>query len=215
MGAKEYHDNAGAAGAAAFIPVASAWETYEPVGIPGEDTRIVLPEAEPLLKAYAASLARFTERELSPRVERLRREISLGGGASTSLVNKLGVLYARYGMLNEARAEFDRGARVGHLAALTNLGSVAYLQKDYVKALECYQKALAASPGNKVALLGLARSQYELDNFADAERAYAMVTELDPKLAGAYAYLTSRSEGAARASAGAAQRTGGAAWSEE
>jgi hypothetical protein len=214
VGAKEYQDNA-KTGTAAFIPVASAWEVYEPVGIPGEDTRIVLPEAEALQKAYRTSLARFTERELSPRVERLRSEISRSGGSNPALTNKLGVLYARYGLLAEARAEFERGSRAGHTPALTNLGNVAYLQKDYAKALDCYERALKALPDNKVALLGLARTQYELDNFPGAERAYAMVTDLDPKLASEYSYLTSKSEGAARASASATQRTGGTAWSEE
>lgn len=214
VGAKEWQDNK-KAGAAALITVASAWEAYEPVGIPGEDTRIVLPEADQLLKAYAASLARFTERELSPRVERLRGEIVRSGGGTPALVNKLGVLYARYGMLAEARAEFERGAQAGYSPALTNLGNVAYLQKDYAKALTCFRQVLASAPGNKIALLGLARTQYELDNFSDAESAFAMVAEQDPKLASAYAYLASKSEGAARASAGAAQRTGGATWSDE
>jgi len=214
VGAKEWQDNK-KSGAAAFITVASAWEVYEPVGIPGEDTRIVLPEADEMTKAYVASLARFTERELSPRVERLRGEIAKSGGGNPALVNKLGVLYARYGKLAEARAEFERGSQAGHSPALTNLGNVAYLQKDYTKALSCFRQVLASAPGNKVALLGLARTQYELDNFTDAERAFAMVTDLDPKLASAYSYLASKSEGAARASAGATQRTGGATWSEE
>jgi tetratricopeptide (TPR) repeat protein len=212
VGAREWQDNVKAAGR--LFAIESAWDAYEPVGIPGEDTRIVLPEAKDIVAAYGTSLARFVEREVAPRAEKLRSDIRLGGN-NPALVNKLGVLYARYGMLSEARTEFERAARGGYSPAVTNLGNVAYLQKDYQAALANYQQALRAAPGSKAALLGLARTQYELENYPDAGRAFAQVKDLDPKLAAGYPYLASRTEDAARASAGAAQRTTGAAWSEE
>jgi tetratricopeptide (TPR) repeat protein len=211
VGAREWQDNVKTK-AAALYPIATAWALYEPVGIPGEDTRIVLPEARELLAAYNTSLARFVDRELAPRVEKLRGDA--GGNPATA--NRLGILYGRFGKYAEARTEFERAARAGFAPALTNLGNVAYLQKDYGAAIRYYQQALDRAPSSKVALLGLARAQYEMDSYADAERTFARVQELDPKLAASYVYLASRGgEGTARASASATQRTGGAAWSEE
>ncbi len=213
IGARQWLDNQ-KSGAARFLPLEAAWSVYEPVGIPGEDTRIVLPEPEQLLDAYQVSLARFIDRELTPRVEKLRLEINQSGG-SPRLVNRLGVLYARFGRYEEARAEFERAVQATHAPALVNLGNIAYLQKDFSGALRYYQQALGQAPDNKTALLGLARTQYELENYPEAGRVYAAVRGLDPKLATEYAYLASTTGGEARASAAAVQRTGGSAWSEE
>ena len=213
IGARQWIDNQ-KGGSAGFLPLEAAWDLFEPVGIPGEDTRIVLPEPEQLLSAYQASLARFIDRELAPRVEKLRLEINQSGG-NPRLVNRLGVLYARFGRYDEARAEFERAVRANHAPALINLGNIAYLRKDFEGALRHYQQALSRTPDNKTALLGLARAQFELEHYQEAGKAYAAVRTLDPKLAGEYTYLASISGGEARASAAAVQRTGGSTWSEE
>ena len=83
IGARQWQDNVKTS-TAELIGVASAWERYEPVGVPGEDTRIVLPEADEVVRAYNTSLARFIDRKSTPRADKLRGEIRMGGGALPS-----------------------------------------------------------------------------------------------------------------------------------
>jgi len=213
VGSKQWQDNV-KNDTAAFLELDQAWDLYEPVGIPGEDTRITLPETDNLLGAYNASLSRFINREITPRVEILKKEIS-GSGNNPRLVNKLGVLYARFGMYGKARVQFEQAARRNYALSLSNLGNIEYLEKNYKEALAYYMKALDRRPKDKTALLGIARAQYELENYPEADSTYAVVQNLYPKLAESYTYLTSVSDGLARASSAATRRTGGAEWNEE
>ncbi len=197
-----------------LIVIASAWETYEPVGCPARTHASCFPKPTRSCGPTARALPALSSARSTPRADRLRGEIRLGGG-SPALVNKLGVLYARYGLLAEARIGIRPGRQGRLRPALINLGNVAYLKKDFAGAIATYQEALSRAPNSKAALLGLARTQYELENFPEAGRAFALVERIDPKLASDYAYLASRTDGAARASASASQRAGGGAWSEE
>lgn len=212
IGAKQWYDNL-KIGKAEFISIETAWNEFEPVGIPGEDTRIVLPSPDDLMKAYSGSLSRFISREIQPRVEALKTDI-MASGNQPKLINKLGVLYARFGMISEAKVEFEKAARSGYAPALTNLGNIFFLQKNYRDAINYYQRAVSQKAENKTALIGLARAQYELENYTEAGKAYAMVQKADPLLAGQYPYLVSRSDGVARASS-AGDRSGKAAWDDE
>ena len=77
-----------------------------------------------------------------------------------------------------------------------------------------YARTIEDDPTNKAALLGLARSRYELDAYAEADELFARVNRIDPDLASKYAYLSSRiGSGAARASA-ASGRGGSAPWQD-
>ncbi len=212
IGAKQWIDNS-ARESVAFLPIHDAWKDYEPVGIPGEDTRIVLPAPEQVVGAYNEALAKFINREIQPKADRLRSEI-LTSGNQPRHVNRLGVLYARFGMLDEAKAEFEKAGRQGYGPALTNLGNIAYLQKKYTDAVAYYQRALGSAGNNGAALIGIARAQYEMENYNEASVAYTRVRQVDPALADQYPYLVSRTEGAARA-ASAADRTAKTSWLDE
>ncbi|MFA6507810.1 MAG: tetratricopeptide repeat protein, partial [Treponemataceae bacterium] len=212
IGAKEWYDNV-KTGKAEFILIQDAWNQFEPVGIPGEDTRIVLPPPDQMLIAYQGALSKFITREIQGQAETIKTDI-LASGSNPKQINRLGVLYARYGLLDQARAEFEKAGRLSYAPALTNLGNIAYLQKKFVEAISYFQRALSQKTDNKIALIGMARAQYEMENYAEADRAYAQVQKTDPSLAGQYSYLVSRTEGAARASS-ATERIGRAAWNEE
>jgi len=118
-------------------------------------------------------------------------------------------------MYGKARVQFEQAARRNYALSLSNLGNIEYLEKNYKEALAYYMKALDRRPKDKTALLGIARAQYELENYPEADSTYAVVQNLYPKLAESYTYLTSVSDGLARASSAATRRTGGAEWNEE
>jgi len=212
VGAKQWYDNQ-KIGQAAFIPIQDAWNRFEPVGIPGEDTRIVLPQPDQILGSYHAALAKFIAREIQPKVERIKTDI-LASGNNPKQINRLGVLYARYGQLDQAKIEFEKAGKLNYGPALTNLGNISFLQKKYPEAIGFFQRALVQKAEDKTALLGLARTQYELENYLEVDKAFARVQLADPSLATQYSYLVSRTDGTARA-ASAGERIGRAAWNDE
>ncbi len=212
VGAKQWYDNKKTE-QAAFISIQDAWSKFEPVGIPGEDTRIVLPPPDQILGSYNAALAKFITREIQPKVERIKSDI-LSSGNNPKQINRLGVLYARYGQLDLAKIEFEKAGKLNFGPALANLGNIAFLQKKYPDAIGYYQRALAQKAEDKTALLGLARTQYELENYLEVDKAFARVQLADPTLANQYSYLVSRADGTARA-ASAGERIGRAAWNDE
>ena len=124
------------------------------------------------------------------------------------------MLYARYDMLKEARAQFEIASAEEYVPALCNLGNVAFLERDFDQAVLHFEKAVRLQPDAKAALLGLARASYELDLFAQSDALFSAVRQMDPGLADRFAYLSSRVAGStSRASAVADRRD--MLWSDE
>ncbi|TFG60846.1 MAG: tetratricopeptide repeat protein, partial [Spirochaetales bacterium] len=198
----------------ALIPVEDAWKAYPSIGVPGVEAKLVKPPDEQVGKAFENVISHFIAREIGPRVQELLSGMEQDGGSGRDH-NRLGLLYARYSLLKEARSEFETAVSKGVQLAYVNLGNVAYLQKDFESAVNFFQKALEFQPANKAALVGLARAKYELDLFADADELYSQIRESDPVLAERYSYLSSRLDtGGARASS-VGERDKNIFWSED
>jgi len=196
----------------AILELAEGWKEFPARGVPGVDFRPPKPSEAQVSLAFENAMKRFVSREVEPRSRRLLAEMGPGGGTGRQR-NALGILYARYGLVAEAEAEFDKAAAAGYGPAVTNLANAAYLRKDYERAVKWYEEALRKSPDNKAALIGLARAKYELDAYAEADDLYARVLKADPALARRYAYLSSRIEGSASRAA-SSDRDGLVAWEE-
>ncbi|MBE3063467.1 MAG: hypothetical protein IMZ69_00385, partial [Spirochaetes bacterium] len=156
-----------------------------------------LPEEVRTIQAFDESVNRYVAKEIDPAVQEHRARYGTEG--SPEAANELGILYGRYGMLKEAWAQFSLSAKGELQFAWTNLGSVAFLRKDYPLALSYYGWALGLDPRDTAALLGVARSEYELEHFVEADAAYAELKAADPQLAATYGYLGSMFGGAGRA----------------
>jgi tetratricopeptide (TPR) repeat protein len=164
--------------------------------------------------AFENAMSRFVAKEAEPRAKRLIAD--MGAKGTGKQYNSLGILYAKYGLLQKAFDAFSRASELGYASAYTNLANVAFLQKNFDAAITYYEAALKLKPDNKAALIGLARAKYEVDAYADADELYAKVLQADPALAGRYAYLSSHvAPTTARASSAAADRGGDTAWDEE
>jgi hypothetical protein len=199
IGAKEWRETSNS-GTAGFYPVGEAWQVYEPVGFGEYQAAILLPSADEIQREYSLELDRFIRAEVEPQASKLKEQIRDSGG-SLRLVNSLGVLYARYGLLREAAAQFEQIIRRGEYpAALVNLGNIAYLQGDMREALRYYGRALERSPENSVALLGVAKASYELEQYEAVDGALTRLKTLAPEVADKFSYLGSGEAGTARAS---------------
>lgn len=212
-GAKKCGDAAASGAPLRMFTLEDAWKAYKPVGIPGVESRVAKPSEAQVYQAFENAISRFVSREIAPQVQKLLSRMPGGAGTSRQH-NTLGMLYARYDMLKEARVQFARAAAQDYVPALCNLGNIAFLEKKYEEAIEHFEKAIGLQPDTKAALLGLARSRYELDQFAESDALFSSLRAIDPALADRFAYLSSRIEGAvSRASAAADRRD--VLWSDD
>lgn len=169
------------------------------MGLPGTGANIVLPSSQNVIDSFLAELNRFISGEIQPQIERIQSEIERTDGSSRS-INKLGVLYGRYGLYPQALGEFARVLESEeYFPTLINMGNIYFLNKEWDDALECYRRGYALSPENPACLLSLARTNYALGNLDSTAELYNSLKERDPDLAERFAYLGGQEEGAARA----------------
>jgi tetratricopeptide (TPR) repeat protein len=197
-GAKEWREN-NSMDTAAFYPVHEAWTLYEPVGMPSEDIVIELPDAEAVFREYSSKLNQFIEMQIDEKVVQLIDKIQSNTN-NLKYINKLGVLYARFGMYSEAIAEFKKITdKTNYLSALVNLGNVYYLQEKLSDALSYYNRAVNHSPDHPKVLLGLSLIYFKLERYAEATETYQKLEIEDTVLASKYSYLAEKADGTSRA----------------
>ncbi len=202
-GAQEWRA-AGAAGSTEFVPLLAAWQKF-----PAVDTGRVLqgstvnPDPTRVFQAYSMALTQFYRNDFEPRINEVQAALKKSPN-DAKMLNRLGVLYARFGMNREARAQFEQivnSSKDAFPAVLINLGNLAYLEGNFQDAFDFYSKALEKLPDSPVALLGLARAAYELGKNAEVKDAYDKLSQAAPGVAQEYAYLGAVAGGTARAAA--------------
>ena len=211
-GAKEWREHE-PAGRAALYPIHDAWKEYEPVGLTGASSGLSFPGQDGVLEGFTAAVNRFVEREIADKVDDLERRIR-GSQNPYRLQNKLGVLYARYGIMDKAKVQFEAAAKRDYAPALINMGNILFLEEKYDEALTYYERADDLRPGTTSALVGIAKVNYELENHGSVKRAYEQIQRKDPDLAARFGYLVS-GEGEATGRASAAMIRETVVWDEE
>jgi hypothetical protein len=200
IGARQWRENE-SRDQAKLIPIEASWEVYEPVGFDNSQRAVVTPPPpSELRRAYSARLAEYIEDEITPRVARLQRKVDQEGGTPRDY-NRLGVVYAKYGRLDQAKRYFQQALDAGRSPdALLNLGNIYYLEDDYRSALDHFEQAEDLDPDNPAIVLAVARIHHELENYGFSARSYERLQQLSPDLALQFEYLAFRGSDASRAS---------------
>ena len=205
LGAKEWKE-ASAAGQAAFYPIQEAWKLYQPVGLPGTDATVAVPQSEGIRTAYLKEMDKYLDFSLKPLVASLQEQVQRGGGPAK--MNSLGVLYAKYGQGDKAEQQFKKAmAQKPYLPALMNLGHLCFGREEWKDALAYYKQARELDPGNSRALLAVARVNRELQDDDEARADYEALKSMDPALAAQFSYLGDAAEGGTRAAEAASGRS--------
>jgi hypothetical protein len=196
VGAKEWADNT-ALGTAAFYPLPECWAKYPSTSFPDVNPRFSLPEQTAMAVAFDTTVDRYVLREIDPQIRTVEARVADQPEAVRD--NEVGILYAQYGLLPQSWSRLAQSARAGLKNAWTNLGNVAFLQKNFPLALTYFQYAGTQDPNDDYALLGLARSQYELDDYVSSDKSYKVLKTRNPELAARFGYLGSVYGGEGRA----------------
>jgi len=198
-GAKEWRDNVDQ-GNARLYPVSSAWKTYEPVGMSGEAIAINYPDETELAASFDRELEIFVGREIAPLIETLEQQIQ-DSENNYRLINRLGVLYARFGLNEKAEIEFLRVLKVREYSpSLLNMGNILYMQNNMDQAFTYYERAYRNNVKNPKALLALAKISYNKGEYTEADKYYSELNRVDSQLADRYTYLRLGNSGISRAS---------------
>jgi hypothetical protein len=198
-GAKEWRE-ASANEQAVLFPTRKAWQIYQPVGFQDDAAALMLPNRDQVLTAIQDYTVRFVNAELYLQIKTLQDRMQKSRD-KTPYLNRIAVLYARYGLYEEALETLREIVKQQEYSpALTNLGNIHFLREDYEAALTYYQRALAANSKNNTAMVGIARSSYKLENYGTVQKIYGQLKTTAPLLAERYAYLDKRGEEADRAS---------------
>jgi hypothetical protein len=172
-----------------FYPLHEAWNQYEPVGLPGGTAEIQLPSDDKIVSSFQEEILRFIDREIYPMVAKLEEDITKSGGSPVKR-NKLGILYAKYGLLDKAEAEFRKVLdELEYTPTLVNMGNIHYFKEDWGKALSYYERALKKAPSNATVLLSMARTYHQMEDYSLAKKSYDKLKKIDPVLAEQYAYI--------------------------
>lgn len=213
IGAKEWREHAADENARLY-PVHKAWETYAAVGFEAPPEPITFPDTEAVTASFMKEVGKIVREQIYPQIQSLEKEIGRTQGAP-KWENKLGTLYARYGLYEDAEQQFRKALAKGeYLPALYNLGNIFFLREQYGEAEKYYRRAERLRPGNPRILLALSRIYRELERFEESKAAYEKLAAAAPKLAEKYDYLGGGSEETARASA-AGGKKGEMIWESE
>jgi tetratricopeptide (TPR) repeat protein len=187
-GAREWNE-ASKNDRAGFFPVRKAWEEYKPVGLPLKETDFPMPASTAFETVYGLELAGYVAREILPLVEELKTAIAKASDKAPA-INRLGVLYARYGLNDEALEQFNQALRLRqHVPSLINKASLLYMEGTYRESLSLYQRVLALQADAPGALLGAARCYHALKNYARVAEPFGRLKVVSPELAAKYPYL--------------------------
>jgi hypothetical protein len=196
-GAEEWRD-ASDKKVAAFYPMHDAWKTYAPMGLPSDGTSVALPASDKVASAFKVELAKAVSAELGARLSALGKLPTSGLAASTALNNR-GVLYGKFGKLDEAAGDFQAAAKAGSISALVNLGNIAMLKSDPKSAYDYYKQAEKQVTGSAGFYVNLAKAAAALGKNDAASAALDKVRALDPKTADKYAQLAQTGTAGTRA----------------
>ena len=163
-------------------PVRKGWLTYAPANT-GDRLKVSVspPDSDDIYASYDAELGKLYDADFQPRISKIQTDLK-SNKDDPRLTNKLGVLYARFGMLAEAKKQFDLviKAKGDSTPTLINLGNIAYLSGNNKGALDFYTRALTLSPQSTTALEGIAMAGYELGDANAVQKALAQLKQGDP-----------------------------------
>jgi tetratricopeptide (TPR) repeat protein len=194
-----------------FYATADAQKLYRPVALRESDLGLQYGAREELSAAWKPELARLGDSTLT----------ELAGLSAKSNDkrdwNALGIAYARYGRVKDAEAAFNRALRLdpSFTGAQVNLGNLAYMQKDFRKALSSWQaagRALEAQGKGKsitaqMILVNVSLAYNAISDFNNARSSFEKAAAIDPERVRDFAYLAGVGAGAGSSSGRASEQS--------
>ena len=178
---------------ARFYPTHESWKTYEPVGSLRDETQLTQLVKNEIVDAYTKEIDKYIRIQISSQENDLTTKMKQGN-KKERYQNKLGILYASYGMVEEAKALFEQilEKASNYIPALVNFGNLYYQQKMYEEAIVYYKKVIKENPDLGALIIQYIRCNWALGYYAEAQKAYDRLKATNPELAAEHNYLAER-----------------------
>jgi hypothetical protein len=199
---------------AAFFTTKEAWQVYAPSGFVGAQSSAI-PSKERVVGLFTGELNAFRTAALGPREKELLDRLQKAPSSIDE--NRLGILYAQFGLLTKALERFESAtATKGYLPAMVNAANVYTIQQDYGHAQDYLKRAQKLEPENARVLIALAFSLLHSGKTSDARSTFDRASKIDPTLAFRYPLsgATTTGEQGRAAREGAAPELFSADWAE-
>ncbi len=164
-----------------IIDVRKAWETYEPVTMPPTQWKAEAPNMETVDKFVKESSKAIFRAAYHSIRKRLKEKIS----EDPSLIDPrlaLGIWEYEDGNIRTAKKSFESVLSISSTsaAAYNNLGNIAFLKHDDLKAASFYKKAAKNDPGNPDIWMNFLKAEIRLKNARKVSAAASQIKKLDP-----------------------------------
>jgi hypothetical protein len=184
-----------------FYPMRESWEVYPPSGSPPDIGESVAMDRQTIRLSYRDAVDNLVDLQLAPQIARLEEQIRRSGNP-VRYQNRLGALYARYGLLDRAVEVLEEVARQeNYPPALINLANIRFLNGRYEEARDLYARAAQEMLDNPAVLVGLAKVSYELGDVAGLRTTYNRLQRVDPEVSDQFGSLSNIAEKPADGSA--------------
>lgn len=168
---------------ASFFRTREAWREYQPVAFSVSDIDLEVPNFESTHTVFSKEMDGFLSITLSPQVDMLRSRLE-DRPDDVRLMNRIGVLYAKYGLYENAEDWFVGALELEEfLPAEVNLANLQLASGDTIGAADRFESVLARVDNNTSALIGLIRCRQELDNNDGARELFDRLESLAPRVA--------------------------------
>ncbi len=176
------------------IETTKMWEQYPPADNENE-FRIPQPKTSEIVSLLKSDLDVIKTALLDERIARFRL-IADGEPGNPKHWNRLGIVHGKFHQIAEAEACFTRALKADpmYYPALTNLGNIFMIRKDYLKAADYYRKSLNINENDAGVMISHARVLYELRDYAKARNEYKKAVKKNPGLSARYGYLAMGAE---------------------
>ncbi len=174
-------------GTAMLYRMEDSWQIYKPVTVPGAVARFNLPEEALVAAQFSDTVDSFVLAQITPQIAHYENLIAKQPLAQN--YNDFGILYAKYGLFDQAEKQFRLARNKYYLPAVLNSANLAYSKEAYDEAENYYRQVLRTDKNNLLAMLGLARCAYEKNDYKSCDYYYAAVYAQDKALAKQYSYL--------------------------
>jgi len=140
--------------ASSLASVREAWKTTPAALLPGS---AAVPVPATLAAGVKAAQSDFVVAGLKPLADPIQAELKTASKTQAPVLqNRLGILFAQFGLYTDAVDQLKKAAAAGLAPAQVNLGFAQVLGGQPKGALETFQAALKRDPANVEALAGLA-----------------------------------------------------------
>jgi len=170
-------------GTVEIIPTRSARDRYPALPLPAPSFTITEPPVSAITGAVATSFRQVDEIVYTAGRSALDRDLAARAGTRRiPVLNRIGIMEARFGYTDRARAAFTEiiGLRNSYVPAYLNLANLALLEGDPEEALTHLDQASLLDPDSAMVIDLTARAHHAAGNGREAREAVRHLAEIAP-----------------------------------